>query len=184
MKTFSAILLSLAFAANAADTNALSTLVPAYGEIPLTFFDQHGTSIIIGGFTFLAFAFLWLKAMFRPKSEIVLPPEIVAREALKKSLHQPEDGKLLSEVSRVLRRYVVAALDLPAAELTTTEFCAALAADKKIGSEASNSISAFLRECDKRKFSSSPSAPLNAATTALELIASAEKCRAQTSTGK
>ena len=184
MKSLSAIFLSLAFVANAADTNTLPTLVPAYGEIPPTFLGQHETAVIIGCFAFLAFAFLFLKAMFRPKSKRVLPPEIVARAALTKLQSQPEDGKLLSEVSQVLRRYVVAKFDLPAAELTTAEFCAALADHEKIGAELADSISAFLRECDKQKFSSSPSAPLHAATTALGLITSVEKRRAQIATAK
>jgi|SRR5665213_1863561 len=185
MKSLAATFLLLSAAAKAADTNALPALAPAYGEIPPAFFEQHETAVIIDGFAFLAFAFLFLKVMLRPKSKAVLPPEIVAREGLTKLLRQPEDGKLLSEVSQILRRYVVAAFGLSAAEMTTKEFCAALAADEKIGTEASNCISHFLRECDERKFSSSPSAaPLNAAARALELVALAENHRAQIATAK
>jgi hypothetical protein len=107
-----------------------------------------------------------------------LPPEILAREALTKLLRQPEDGKILSEVSQILRRYVITAFELPAAELTTTEFCAALAASEKVGAELAQTISSFLRECDGRKFSpASEPAPLNAAERALELIALAEEVR-------
>jgi hypothetical protein len=180
MKFSSATLLMSAVMAKAADTNALPTLAPAYGEIPPTFLEQHETAIIIGGFAFLAFAFLFLKVILRPESKAVLPPEVLAREALRKLLRQSEDGKHLSEVSQILRRYVVAAFDFPDAELTTTEFCAALAGSGKIGDELARSISNFLRECDERKFSTSSAAtPLNAASGALEIISLAEKRRAE-----
>ena len=116
--------------------------------------------------------------MLRPESKVVLPPETVARQALAKLQPQPEDGKLLSEVSQILRRYVAAAFELPAAEMTTAEFCTALAGNEKIGAELTQTISNFLRECDERKFSlSSAAAPLNAAARALELVASAETRR-------
>jgi hypothetical protein len=180
MKLLPETFLLLAAVAKAADTNALPALAPAYGELPPTFWEQHETAIIIGGFSFLAFAFLFLKAMLRPESKAALPPEVLAREALAKLLRQPEDGKLLSEVSRVLRRYIIAAFELPPGETTTAEFCAALAANEKTGAEMAGSISSFLRECDERKFSSSSSeAPLNAAGGALEIISLAEKRRAE-----
>jgi len=179
MKILPATFLLSSIAAAAADTNTLPTLVPAYGELPPTFLELHETAVIIGGFALLAFAFLFLKAMLRPESKVILPPEIVAREALTKLLRQPEDGKLLSEVSQNLRRYILAAFDFPANELTTKEFCTTIAACEKIGTETSNVIASFLRECDERKFSSSPSAPLNAVARALELVALAKKHRVQ-----
>jgi hypothetical protein len=169
----------LPFALPAADTNALPALAPAYGEIPPTFFEQHETLVIIGVLAFLILVSLTLWKIFQPKPAIILPPEIVAREALTKLLRQPEDGKLLSEVSQILLRYVIAAFNFSAAELTTAEFCAALAADKKIGAELAGFISSFLRECDERKFSTSPAAaPLNAAERALEILNLAEQRRA------
>ena len=131
-------------------------------------------------FLALSAVILWLT--LKPKPSPVLPPEIVACRALEKLQARPEDGNVLSEVSRILRRYVIAAFELPAAELTTAEFCGALAANEKIGAELAQAISAFLRECDERKFSLSPAgAPLTAATRALELIAGAEKQRAKIS---
>ncbi len=185
MKILSTILWSLAFVAKAADTNALPALTSAYGEIPPTFLEQHGTLVIIGfiAFLFLAAPTVW--KILQPKPATILPPEIVAREALEKLLRQPEDGKILSEVSQILRRYVAAAFELSAAEMTTKEFCTALAANEKIGTEISNSISNFLRECDEQKFSSSPSvAPVNATARALEFIVLIEKYRAQITTAK
>jgi len=178
MKLCLASFLYLPLVASAADTNALPALAPAYSELPPMFWEQHETAIIIGGFAFLAFAFLLLKVMLRPESKVVLPPEVLAREALAKLLRQPEDGKRLSEVSQILRRYVAAAFEFPPDEMTTAEFCAALAGSKKIGAELAQIISNLLQECDARKFSpASSSAPLDAANRALELIALSEKVR-------
>ena len=113
-------------------TNALPALAPPYGEIPPTFWERHGTVILVAGIALIALAVLILWKLFQPKPPVILPPEVLAREALSKLLDQPEDGRLLSNVSQILRRYVIAAFELPAAELTTTEFCAALAASEKI----------------------------------------------------
>lgn len=160
-------------------TNALPALAPAYGEIPPTFWELHQTAIIIGGFALLAFAFLLLKTLLRPESKPVLPPEVLARTGLEKLRRKPEDGILLSEVSQILRRYLIAAFELPPGEMTTAEFCAAIFGNTIIGAELAKSISDFLYECDLRKFSTSPAAaPLNAVARALEIVASVEKHRA------
>jgi hypothetical protein len=175
MKFLPATFLLSSAVAKAADTNALPALAPAYGEMPPTFWEQHGTLVIIGGFAFVIFSMLILWKLFQPKPTVILPPEILARGALAKLTGRPEDGKLSSEVSQILRRYVIAAFHFPAAEMTTAEFCAALADNEKIGAELAESISSFLRECDERKFSPTKSAPLDAADRALELVALSEK---------
>ena len=161
--------------------NALPPLIPAYGEIPPTFWEQHGTLVLIGVFAFLVLAGLGLWKMFQPKLQPVLPPEAIARAALEKIKSQPEDGKVLSEVSQILRRYVCAAFDLPGNERTTAEFCAAISNHETIGAELAQTLASFLRECDVRKFSPKNSpGTINAAGRALELIAQAEKRREQT----
>jgi len=178
MKWLLAICFLLAAVAKAADTNALPALAPAYGELPPTFWEQHQSTMIVGGFALLAVAFLFLRVWLRPETPLVLPPEVLAREALTKLLHQPEDGKLLSEVSQILRRYLVAEFELPPDEMTTAEFCVVIAGHSKIGTELAHSISVFLRACDARKFSTAPAAaPLNAASRALDLIGLAEAVR-------
>jgi Domain of unknown function (DUF4381) len=180
MKFLAAIFSLLAVMAKAAETNELPALAPAYGEIPPTVWEQHGTPILIGGFVFIVLASLAFWKMLQPKTTLSLPPEVLAREALAKLQHQPEDGKLLSEVSQILRRYVVAAFELSLDEMTTVELCTALAANNKVGTELAQSISDFLRECDNRKFSPAVSvAPSNTANRALELISFAEKRRAK-----
>ena len=176
MKFFFASILLLPFAAIAADTNALSTLIPAYGEILPTFWEQNGTIVIIDVIVFLAVAGTVVWEIFRPKPAPVLPPEKIAREALTRLQAQPEDGKLLSAVSQVLRRYIGAAFDFPGGEMTTAEFCTAISRHEKIGPELAQTISSFLRECDVRKFApANLVTPLNAANRAVELISIAEK---------
>jgi len=178
MKFLPATFFLLSTSAKAADTNTLPALAPAYGELPPMFWEQHGMLVIIGLFTFLVLASLVLWKIYQPKPAIILPPEVLARNALTKLLRQPEDGKVLSEASQILRRYILAAFDFAANELTTAEFCDALANHKQIGTEVASSISDFLRECDERKFSTaSSSAPLDAANRALEIIALSKKTR-------
>jgi len=161
-----------------APTNTLPALAPPYSEIPLTFWEQQGTTVFVVGVTLIVLAVLILWKLFQPRPAVILPPEFLAREALEKLLSQPEDGKRLSEVSQTLCRYVIAAFELSPGEFTTTEFCAELAGSEKIGSELAQTISDFLRECDGRKFSPAGStAPFNAATRAMGLVDLAEKRR-------
>jgi hypothetical protein len=182
MKFSGVTFLVAAVAAKAADTNAPPMLAPAYGEMPTTFWAPHQSAIIAGGLAGLAFVFLLIKVMLRPKSNVLLPPEVLARQTLAKLQTQPEDGKLLTEISQTLRRYIVAVFALPADEMTTAEFCAALTGAEKIGTGLAKSVSRFLAECDERKFSTAPAvAPLNAAARALEIVTLAEQRRAQIS---
>jgi hypothetical protein len=175
MFVFTGILFATPRLFGQASTNTPPALSPAYPEIPPTFWEQEGTTVLVGGITLIALAVLILWKLFQSKPAVILPPEIVAREALAKLLRQPEDGKHLSEISQILRRYVIAAFALPVAELTTTEFSAVLAGSEKIGAELAQTISNFLRECDERKFSpASQPVSLNAASRALELVALVE----------
>jgi hypothetical protein len=180
MKFHSATFLLLSAAAKAADTNALPALVPAYGQIPPTFWEHYGTLVLAGGIALIVLGVLILWKIWQPRLAVVLPPEILARDALAKLLPQPETGELLSAVSHILRRYAAAVFALPPGEMTTADFCVALTASQKTGAELAVAISGFLRECDRQKFSSSPAdAPFNAASRALELIARAEARRQQ-----
>jgi hypothetical protein len=161
-----------------AQTNALPALAPPYGEIPPTFWEQHGTTILIGGLLFVALAGVLAWKLLHPRPPILAPPDAVARAALTKLRGQPEDGNCLGEISQVLRRYLVVVFVLPPDEMTTAEFCGALAGNKKIGGELAQAISSFLRECDERKFSpASLTAALNAANRALEILGQVERER-------
>jgi len=172
---FAALLVAAPRSFAQASTNTLLVLAPPDGEMSPTFWEQHGTAMLLGGVTLIALAGLILWKRFLPRAAVVLPPEVLAREALIKLLGQPEDGKLLSEVSQILRRYVAARFDLPGDELTTAEFIHALARLDEVDGQLREPISGFLRECDVRKFSPAKTAtPLNAVNRALEFIAQAE----------
>ena len=161
-------------------TNALFPLVPAYGEIRPTIWEQYGTVIVIASLVFVALIGVASWIITRPKAPAFVSPEVLARDALTRLAGQPEDGKVLSDVSQALRRYVVAAFGLPAGESTTAEFSAALAQSEKFGGEPARIVSNFLHECDSRKFSpASPDAPMNAARRALEIVSELEKQRAK-----
>jgi hypothetical protein len=165
--------------AQTSNTNLLPPLAPAYGEMRPTFWEQYGTATLVIIPIVLALGGLagWL--ISRPKPPVIVPPEVPARASLTKLLPQPENGKVLSEISHVLRRYVLAVFDFPSAELTTAELSAALAGSQKAGPELAQAIADFLRECDRRKFSPpSSTPPLNAAARALELVEQAGRRRA------
>lgn len=170
---------ALSLSAQTSLTNALPPLVPAYGEMRPTFWEQHGTAMLVGSLVLLALAGVvaWLSS--RPQPPVMAPPEVLARERLAKLLGQPENGNVLSEISQTLRRYLLAALGFPSGEWTTSEFSAALAGNDKVGAELAQAVAGFLRECDARKFSPvNPSGQLNAAGRALELIGKVEQRRA------
>jgi hypothetical protein len=159
-------------------TNDLPALAPPAEPIPPTFGEQHEAAIIFGGLIFFGVAcfFLWLR--LRPATAVVIPPAQAARAALAGLAGWTEDGRLLSDVSRILRRYLVATFALPPEEVTTAEFCARLAVSHRVGAELAEKFSRFLRECDRRKFSGEPAgAALNAVSGALELIELAEARR-------
>jgi hypothetical protein len=161
------------------DTNLIPVLAPPAAEVPPTFWEQHQTAIILGGLALLVFEVIHWSARLRPAAPVVAAPEAEARQALSACASQPEDGKFLSEVSRILRRYLVAAFALPPVEATTAEFCARLGGNERVGAELGDRITRFLRECDERKFSpASASAPLNAVASALDLVERAEARRA------
>jgi hypothetical protein len=119
-------------------------------------------------------ALWWL---LRPRPSIPVPIEVASRKELEALRHSNEDGPVLSQVSRVLRRYVAGAFGLPPDELTTAEFCEVIARHGKIGPELATNVSDFLRRCDELKFApaSSPTT-MGAAARALELVELGE-CR-------
>ena len=165
---------------NAEPAGRIPKLTPPYGELPPTFWEQHGTTIIVAGIGVVLLAAVGILLWLRPKPVVVIPPDVQARQALYPLLQQPEDGALLSRVSQILRRYIIAVFKLPTGELTTTEFCRAIAAQDSVGAELASALVDFLRACDQRKFSSSSSEKaLGATARALALIAQAETRRAQ-----
>jgi hypothetical protein len=156
-------------------TNDLPALAPPAPPIPPTFWERYEVVIITGGFAFLFLGLLVIRNLLRPAAPVVIPPVETASAALKVLAGRPEDGRLLSEVARTLRRYLVAAFALPPDEVTTAEFCAQLASSHRVGGALSEKLSSFLRECDRRKFSPEPAGTtFQAVNQATELIALVE----------
>ncbi len=157
-------------------------LAPPLPEIPPTFWEQHPILkyAFPGLVTGLALG-LWQAWVNRKKTPPkLLAPAAQARAALAALQNRPEDGATLSEISKVLRRHLVATFWLRPEEMTTTEFCAALAAHEQIGPELSAALAEFLRGCDERKFSPAVNPPVSgAAGRALELVELAEVRRAK-----
>ena len=162
-----------------AQSNALPTLIPAYPELPPSFWQMHQVSIIVTGFMLLVVAFLLLLAVSLGKKQTVQPPEQIAREALGKLSGQSENGKVLSAVSQILRRYFGSILGFQG-EMTTAEFSAALAAHPNCDAQFAAAVSNLLQACDKDKFSAGTGAPpLNAVQRALHFIELVERSRRQ-----
>ncbi len=161
-------------------TNAPSALLPPYGELPPTFWEQHATSVSFAGIGILALVAFGLWLLFRPKPKIVIPPEAEAKRTLTALRQQPEDGAALASISQAVRNYFIAAFRLPPGEFTTAEFSGLLAGHEQIGPELSTATLTLLHECDDRKFSTATNqALMNAADQALQLVAQAEQRRTQ-----
>jgi hypothetical protein len=105
-------------------------------------------------------------------------PEARAREELSGLRGQPETGALLSRISSSVRHYAAAVFSLAPGELTTTEFCRAVADNEIVGTTLAGSLTDFLKRCDERKFAP-PSArpPMGAVEEALKLVEVSEARR-------
>ena len=57
-------------------------LLPPYGELPPTFWEQHGTVLMLAGLGIIALAAFGLWLIFRPRPKLIIPPEVQARQAL------------------------------------------------------------------------------------------------------
>ena len=179
-----AFVLLIAQAAFAAATNqpadAIPPLRPPQGEIAPAFWEQYGVWVIIAGALLLGViggVVWWLR---RPAPAVVVPPEAEARQALEPLRLQAEDGQLLSRVSQILRRYVSTAFGLPPGEMTTADFCRAIADQGRLGPDLSPALGDFLRKCDERKFApAAPTAALGAVAQAGKFIEQAELRRAE-----
>jgi hypothetical protein len=166
--------------AGAQSTNDIPPLRPPHAEIPPTFWEQHTTSVGLVGFTLLALTGVVIWWATRPKPPVIIPPEVQARGDLESLRKLTEDGRVLSKVSQAVRRYFGAAFALPPGELTTAEFCRAMAANDQVGPELSTTTRDFLQRCDERKFApEAPPAATVAADYALKLVEQAETHREQ-----
>jgi hypothetical protein len=171
MFLYSLLLLATPAVFAQSQTNALPNLLPPLAPMQPTFWEQHGIAVFIGGLILAALAAVGIWRILNPSPQPVLPPFIVASKALGKCRARPEDGKVLSEISQVLCRYISAVFNFSPGELTTAELCRELGRNEKLTPQLTRDISDFLRACDERKFSPAVSPePLNAAGRALQFI--------------
>ena len=161
-------------------SDEIPPLAPPLPEIPLTFWEQYGWTLWILVPLLLSLVAVVAAVWIRPRKPPVLSkPADQARTGLVALLACPEDSPTLSLISQTLRRYLVATFWLHTGETTTSEFCAALAANAQVGPELSVALGEFLKQCDERKFSPAVSPPLlGAAGRALSLVDQAETRRA------
>jgi hypothetical protein len=134
------ISLALPFSALAQSSNDIPALRPPHAEIPPTFWEQHTVNVSLVGFALLALIGVALWLATRPKPPVVVPPEVQARVDLASLRQLPEEGRVLSKVSQTVRRYFGAAFALPPGELTTAEFCQAMAGNGQIGTNLANDL--------------------------------------------
>lgn len=167
-------------------SDEIPPLDPPLPVIPPGFLEQHGWLVWIAILFVLLLAAIVTAFLLRPRKPPMLPAaDVQARAALTAMQARSEDGATLSEISQALRRYLNVTFWLHPDETTTAEFCAALAANKQVGSELAGAISEFLKHCDERKFSPGHSSPpLDAARRALKLVELAEVRRAQQYSGQ
>ena len=154
-------------------------LNPPHGELTPTFWEQHGWQLVLAMAVVIGVAALLIAWLRRPRHVVPEPPAVVARRALEKWRGRKEDGVLAVEVSRIVKRYVMAAFNFSPEEMTTTEFRAALQTHSEIRPEFAAATGDFLRRCDEWKFAPTPPAPqLGAVEGALELVNKMEASRA------
>lgn len=172
----------------AGDTNKLSgtdeipPLNPPMEELPATLWERHGQRIFLGTAGALCAGGLGAALWFnRRREERERDPAEFARAQLHDLEGKPEDGKVLTAASRVVKGYFSAAFGLGGVELTTTEFLAELGAQRGIKEDLKHDAQAFLQECDLRKFSPAPPLAAHPALPrAFDLVKRAEAARIQT----
>lgn len=155
-------------------------LRPIRAELPPTFWEQHTGTVVLYVAEFLVLAGIVAWLFLRPVPPLPVPIEIQTRSELEVLRKQSPDATTLSHVSRCVQRYFAVAFGLPAGELTTAEFCRALAGNEQVGSRLTERVTGFLRQCDVAKFSPVSSAnPGHAVSEALDLVAQSEARRAE-----
>jgi hypothetical protein len=168
------------FGAGTDDPAEIPPLRPPFGEIPPGFWEQHAiwivvTAVVLAGL--VAAVIFWAK--HRP-GLTALPPFEEAKRSLDELSKVPEDGPVLTQVSRVVKHYFTETFHLPVGELTTAEFSRQLHQTASLDPGLRGATEAFLQECDVRKFSASPPSAGGAAVPkALTLLKQAEQSASQ-----
>lgn len=164
---------------NIVSTNQASLLTPPLPEIPPTAWERYGWIVWLVLPFVVMFTGIIAALLLRPgKPPVLVSPAAQARTTFAALEARPEDGAMLSQISRTLRRYLVAAFWLNPDETTTAEFCKTLNTNAQVGAELSSAVTQFLRACDERKFSPGQTIPpLDAVRRATRLVEMAEARR-------
>jgi hypothetical protein len=155
----------------------LPQLRPIRTEIPPTYWEREGKALTLHlteVVAWLGFA-AWLLSRPQPKAEE--PIEVVTRRELEQLRTQADASAGLSGVARVLRRYFIAAFNLPPGEHTTEEFCRLLAGTEAVGCALAERTTTFLRRCDATRFAAASGHVHGVIAEAFALIASGESRR-------
>jgi hypothetical protein len=156
----------------------LPKLQPPHEEIGPSLWERRGLQIVIASIAFVGLVALFIGWLRRSKPAVVIPPEVLARRGLEALRGRAENGVLVVEVSRIVRRYVISVFTLPPEELTTSELIQAL--QSQIDRSLVTIIGGFLRQCDELKFAPSLRPPqAGIVARASELVETIEKHRQQ-----
>jgi hypothetical protein len=176
------------------DAEDIPPFRPPKGELPPSFWEQHGLWLILGIVALLALAVLvWRILANRPPAAPPTPAE-TARAALARLNEagdcRPESAPLCAthrahrlrsegarpnelpdQVSAILRAYFIAVLELPIPQLTNRELAAELRSHSKLKPELGAQAGAFLWALDQHRFDPDSNAPLpEAVQTAMTLV--------------
>lgn len=155
-----------------------SRLRPIRDELPPTFWERHTMTVILYSAEALVLVGVVVWLFRKPQPPVAVPIEIETRRELEALQKLSRNGATLSNVARCLRRYFAVAFGFPPGELTTTEFCRALAGSEKIGAGLVERVTVFLQRCDVVKFDPAATIHLtDPVTEALELVAQSEARR-------
>lgn len=158
----------------------LPKLQPPHEEIGPSLWERHGWQIVIASVVVLGLIALFIAWLRRPKTVAVVPPEVLARRDLEALRGWAENGALVVQVSRIVRRYVISVFTLPPEELTTSELIQALQSQSQIDHNLATAIGEFLRRSDELKFAPALHPPqAGIVARAAELVESVEKYRQQ-----
>jgi hypothetical protein len=165
--------------AESPEADPIPPLRPPHPAIGPDFWDLHRGEVYLGAAAFLALVVLCFWWFRRARLPEIVSPALAAQQSLTALRGQPEEPALLSRVSQVLKYYLVGALKLPRAEMTTREVVAVIEAAPVLGAATAHDFIEFFRQSDFRKFA--PSAPVTGAAPggviehALGMVARAEK---------
>jgi len=163
-----------------AQEEKIPPLRPPRPELRPSFWELHRWQMVLAVAVVLAAVGVWTRWRGRPKPVITIPPETVARNLLERLRSRPENLTVAAEVSRIVRRYVTAAFNLPPDELTAAELRRALE-KSQVSPDLVSAISDFLQRCDEWKFAPVEATPPlgGVVTGACELIDKTEASRKQ-----